>query len=378
MTGMYNHTNGQYGLAHAEHHFRSFEQSRSLPLVLQETGYRTAIAGKHHVEPVTTYPFETWLKDNGRDVTAMAASARRFMAEKSDRPFFLLVGFMDPHRAGAKSFANDVEYRDVKNITYRSENMPVPPFLPDTPEVRSELAQYAESVSRMDQGVGKILDAIESTSHSGDTLVLYLSDNGCPFPGAKTTLYEPGIHLPLLIRSPEQRRHEGTCQAMASWVDIAPTIYDWAGVKPPKGVAGRSLLLVLDQDDPAGWDVVYASHTFHEVTMYYPMRMIRTRRYKYILNLASPLEYPFASDLWGSATWQGVLKRGDKTYGRRSVDTLLHRPREELYDLQTDPDEAKNLATDPAAGAVLKEMRDRLRQWQGQTKDTWVIKYEHE
>ena len=112
--------------------------------------------------------------------------------------------------------------------------------------------------------------------------------------------------------------------------------------------AGKSLLPVLEETEPNGWDVVYGSHQFHEVTMYYPMRMVRTRTHKYILNLAHPLEYPFASDLWGSDTWQGVLKRGDKMMGQRTVKAFLHRPKEELYDLTADPNELKNLAADPA------------------------------
>src|SRR5437667_7586824 len=106
---------------------------------------------------------------------------------------------------------------------------------------------------------------------------------------------------------------------MASWTDITPTALDWAGVKQPEALPGRSLLPILGQEKPAGWDVVFGSHQFHEVTMYYPMRMVRTRTHKLIANLAHPLEYPSASDLWGSPSWQGVLKRGDGRLGERSV-----------------------------------------------------------
>ena len=112
--------------------------------------------------------------------------------------------------------------------------------------------------------------------------------------------------------------------------------------------------------------------------MYYPMRMLRTRRYKYILNLAHQLEYPLASDLWGSLTWQGVLRRGDKQYGQRSVDALLHRPREELYDLETDPQEVHNLAGDADRAELLADLRRQLQQWQKRTADPWSIKYTHE
>src|SRR5439155_625657 len=136
---------------------------------------------------------------------------------------------------------------------------------------------------------------------------------------AKKFFADAGVHLPLVVRRPGQKSGVVT-SAMASWTDIAPTVLDWAGVKQPAELPGRSLLPVLEQEKPDGWDAVYGSHQFHEITMYYPMRMVRTRTHKYILNLANALEYPHASDLWGSDTWQGILKRGDKMMGQRSVN----------------------------------------------------------
>ena len=106
--------------------------------------------------------------------------------------------------------------------------------------------------------------------------------------------------------------------------------------------------------------------------------MIRTRQYKYILNLAHRLEFPFASDLWGSDTWQGVLKRGDKQYGQRTVDAYINRPREELYDLQADPHETRNLAGDTNHAKLVADLRARLLEWQEKTNDPWLIKYTHE
>lgn len=379
LTGRFNHATGQYGLAHAVHHFHSFAGVRSVPALLKAAGYRTAIVGKYHVEPPEVYPFDEQLPCLGgpRQVVALAESAKAFMAQPSSRPFFLLVGYTDPHRAN-KGFDNQNRHRGVRPVKYRPEDIPVPAWLPDNADSRSELAEYYESVSRMDQGIGMVLDAIEATGHRQNTLVIYLSDNGPPFPGAKTTLYEPGIHLPLIISSPDQGSRAVTNNAMVSWVDIAPTILDWAKANAPREISGRSLLPILDQSDPTGWDVVYGSHTFHEVTMYYPMRMIRTRQYKYILNLAHELEYPFASDLWGSLTWQGVMSRAERRYGKRTVEALIRRPREELYDLAGDPDEVHNLAADPAHAEALRDLRDRLRAWQQETKDPWVIKDEHE
>ena len=135
---------------------------------------------------------------------------------------------------------------------------------------------------------------------------------------------------------------------------------------------------------PEGWDEAYLSHSFHEVTMYYPMRCLRTRRYKYILNLAHPLEYPFASDLWGSDMWQGVLTRGDKMMGAREVKAFLHRPKEELYDVTADPNELKNLLADEkwladaANQAVVAAHKNWLAGWRKKTNDPWLIKDQHE
>ena len=112
--------------------------------------------------------------------------------------------------------------------------------------------------------------------------------------------------------------------------------------------------------------------------MYYPMRMVRTRTHKYLRNLAYKLDYPFASDLYNSRTWQGILERGDKTMGHRTVEQYIHRPLEELYDLEKDPHELHNVAADPKYADVLKDLRERLKAWQVKTRDPWLVKYRYE
>ena len=226
----------------------------------------------------------------------------------------------------------------------------MPAHLPDLPEVRDDLAQYYESVSRLDSGIGLLLDVLRDTRHEGDTLVIYLSDNGRAFPGAKTTLYDEGIHLPLIVSSPAQSKRGVRNNAMVSWVDITPTILDWTRAAPPRmqQLAGRTILPMLEQTDPPGWDRVFASHNFHEIQQYYPMRALRTREYEYIVNLAAPLEFPIAGDIASSPSWQAIAARPSVGLGARTVDAFLHRPAEELYDVRTDPAEVRNLAADPA------------------------------
>jgi N-sulfoglucosamine sulfohydrolase len=246
--------------------------------------------------------------------------------------------------------------------------------LPDTPEVRSDIAAYYESISRLDSGVGLFLEALRATGHDDDTLVIYLSDNGRPFPGAKTTLYDDGVHLPLIIASPEQRKRGVRNDAMVSWIDIAPTILGWTGASPPQGVrlAGRSVLPILEQARPPGWDRVFASHSFHEIQQYYPMRAVRTREFKYIVNLAAALPFPIAGDVASSPTWRAIASRPALGLGARSLDAYLHRPSEELYDLAKDPHETRNVADDPAYRRVLERMRAELQTFRADTHDPWL------
>lgn len=379
-TGLHTHENGQYGLAHATHNFHSFANVRGMPDLLKSNGYRTGIIGKIHVQPRSVYPFDAEMVKNlggNRNVAVMGEQARQFFRDSGEKPFALVIGFSDPHRA-AKGFANENRYRGVKEIAYQPSDVALPYFLSDKPEVRREWADYYQSISRLDQGVGFILDALKETKHAEDTLVIFLSDNGPPFPGAKTTLYDAGVHLPLIVSSPALKRRGITNDAMVSWIDILPTILDWAGVKAPSARSGRSLLPILEESDSKGWDTVYGSHQFHEVTMYYPVRMIRTRTHKYLRNLAHKLDYPFASDIYNSLTWQGILERGDKTMGDRSVDNFIHRPLEELYDLEKDPHELRNVAKDPAYADTLKDLRERLKAWEVKTRDPWLLKYKYE
>ncbi len=373
-TGLYTHANGQFGHAHQPHNFHTHAAVLSLPRVLRDAGYRTGVIGKLHVQPASVYPFDLEI-GGGRNLVEMADRAGQFFRD-GDKPFCLIVGFTDPHRAG-KGFGNDKPYKGVPEVKYDPKDVLVPYFLPDQPEVRQELAEYYQAVSRLDHGVGLVLAALKKAGRADDTLVVFLSDNGIPFPGAKTTQYDPGLRLPLLVSSPSLKTRGLINQAMVNWVDITPTLLDWAGVKAPP-LHGRSVLPILEAEKPADWDRVFGSHVFHEITNYYPMRTVRTRAHKYILNLASPLPFPFASDLYGSKTWQGVLSRGDKLMGERNVAAYVERPREELYDLAKDPHELKNVAGDPAYAAVLKDLRGQVKEWQQRTRDPWLVKHEYE
>ena len=389
LTGMYNHANGQYGHQHSYHHFVSFPNIKSLPVLLSEAGYRTGRIGKYHVAPDEVYRFDVAIGANSRSPVEMAEKCKDFVSSDADKPFFLYFCTSDPHRGGGVAnelatrpdrFGNKAKggYPGVKEVKYDAKDVIVPPFLPDSPECRAELAQYYQSVSRVDQGVGKLLGVLKAAGKDDNTIVIYLSDNGVAFPGAKTTLYEPGMRLPFIVRDPRLNKKGITCDALINYADLAPTILDFAGVSDTGRMQGRSFKSVLGAEHPKGWDETYASHTFHEITMYYPMRVIRGRRFKLIWNIAHGLDYPFASDLWAASTWQATIKRGEKYYGRRTVDAYIHRAKFELYDLKNDPHEIDNLADDPKHAKILAEYKGKLKTFQKRTKDPWIVKWEYE
>jgi N-sulfoglucosamine sulfohydrolase len=373
-TGLFSHTNGMYGLAHDVHNQALLDWVVTLPKLMSAAGYATALVGKKHIRPESALPYDAELvpeKPGIRDVSALATAVGRFIRAQAAKPFFITVGCSDPHRA-EENFGNTHAWPDVPRHAYQPAEVQIPAHLPDLPAVRADLAQYYESVSRLDRGVGLILSQLEASGHENDTLVIFLSDNGRAFPGAKTTLYDDGIHLPLIVRAP-QATPGARCEAMVSWVDIAPTILDFAGAPRPAAYAlhGRSLLSVLRQARPPGWDRIFASHCFHEINQYYPMRAMRTPHYSYIANLAHALEFPIAGDVASSPSWKAIAA-GGVNLGKRTLDSYLRRPAEELYDVINDPGQVVNLASSANHRHTLSEMRASVRQWRVATKDPWL------
>ncbi len=388
LTGLYNHANGTYGHTHGVHHFCCFDDVQTLPRLLAARGYRTGRVGKRHWAPVSLFPWD-WEQPEGacgRDDVRMAESCRGFVYGRA--PFFLYWASHNPHRAGVRddlplrpnSFGNPpASFPGDAEQPFDPADVLVPPFLPDTPETRAELAQYYQSIARLDRGVGRLLDILRDAGQFEQTVIVYLSDNGAAFPGAKTTLYEPGMCLPCLVRTPWDAGGV-VCDGLITWADITPTLLDFAGAPDAaERFHGRSFRRLVGTAHPADWRTeVFAAHTFHEITNYYPMRVVRTPRYKFIWNIAWKLDYSFASDLWSASCWQGARRDGLERFGARTVEAYLHRPRFELYDLEEDPHELRNLAVEPAWAAQVASFCARLQQFQRDTRDPWLHKWEYE
>jgi len=389
LTGRQNHATGTYGHTHGYNHFSCFSDVRTLPMMLKEAGYRTGRVGKTHYAPESLFPFDWGRRagEFGRDDVRMSEACREFI--RGESPFFLYWCSFNPHRARVleshplkpNDFGNPVEsFPGDEERPYSEDEVRVPRFLSDIPEVRAELAQYYQSISRLDRGIGRLIDILKEEGKHENTVIIYISDNGAAFPESKTTLYEPGMCLPCIVRSPLHEKRGTTCAGLITWADITPTIHDFAGLDAAReDFHGRSFRGIIDEVKPKSWrDGVYASHTFHEITNYYPMRAVRTERYKFLYNVAWKLDYPFASDLWESASWQAVLREGREKFGARTVDAYIHRPRFELYDLETDPDEIANLAERSEYAGMVEEFIGKLKKFQEETKDPWYHKWVYE
>ncbi|HGJ64273.1 TPA: DUF4976 domain-containing protein [bacterium] len=390
LTGLYNHANGTYGHTHGCHHFACFDNIQTLPAMLNDAGYKTIRVGKTHYAPESIFPFKYGHPAGkfGRDDVRMSESCRELI--KGDKPFFLYWCSHNPHRGGRRledqpykpdTFGNpEKSFPDDEEMVYNPDDVIVPPYLPDTPETRIEIAQYYQSSSRLDRGVGRLMQILKEENKYDNTVIIYISDNGSAFPASKTTLYESGMNLPCIVRTPYMQDRDKKCDALITWADLTPTILDFANAyNDPNKFHGRSFKGIIEEESPLGWrNEVYVAHSFHEITNYYPMRVVRTKKYKFIWNIAYPLTYSFASDLWSSASWQGAIDRGLEYYGKRSIEAYLHRPKFELYDLESDPHEINNLADKQEYKLLVNEFCRKIKTFQQKTNDPWLHKWEYE
>jgi len=292
-------------------------------------------------------------------------------------PFCYWLGHRDPHRP--------YKLGQGAEAGLRLDSVQVPPYLPDTPEVRGDLLDYYAAVQRYDHDTGDILRILEDTGRARNTVVIMTGDNGLPFPRAKATLYDSGTRMPLAIRWSAKLKGGRTVDAPSSHCDLAPTVLEAAGLKAPATMTGRSLLpLLTDREDP-GRDRVYFGRERHanvrQGDLSYPARAIRTREYLYIRNLRP--------DLWPAGDpekWFAVGPFGDVDEGpskaqiiaRRDQDlqrffrmAFEKRPERELFDLAQDPWQLENIAA--KRPEIVEKLDAELTKWLAQTGDPRVV-----
>jgi arylsulfatase A-like enzyme len=340
--------------------------------LLKNAGYWTAAAGKWHLGDAVKDRFHLvreadvsgFQLPTGKDASKPTMVAREksgcehwvstLSSRPKDRPFFLWLASLDPHR--------DYESGTITN-PHGPQDVRVPPYLPDIPEVREEMALYYDEIARLDSYVGEVLKEIKEQGIEQKTFVLFISDNGRPFPRDKTTLYDSGIKTPWLVRWPQQVRAGSICTQLVSSIDIAPTVLTLAGIDIPSRFQGHSFASLLTDPKKKIREYIYAEDNWHD---YEDLgRAVRSMQYKYIHNDYPDLPATPPADVGRSRTFAAMrlLRTQGKLNQNQMACFAKPRPVEELYDVINDPHEMHNLVDDPRYADMLKEHRRALSDW---------------
>lgn len=379
MTGLWPHRNGAEGFEPID------EGIGVINDLVRGRGYLTGILGKvKHLQPVERFGWDLAVDMRGlgmgRDPEAYGRGTEEFLARAAaeGRPWFLMANAHDPHRPFHGSEAEREFWPEEQRALYpapsrvfAAEEVKVPGFLPDLPEVRTEYAEYLSSARRCDDVVGSVLGALERSGMAEDTLVVFLSDNGMAFPFAKANCYLRSTLTPLIVRWPGvSAPGSENAEEFVNMLDLFPTFCDAAGVPVPEGLDGSSLVPLLRGVRGEGRERVFT--VFHETSAKnrYEMRCVQDARYGYIWNAwADGQTHYKAENMWG-LTWNAMLEASETDSSVRArSDFYLTRSPEELYDLTVDPDCLHNLAGDPEHADVLADKRATLGDWMTETAD---------
>ena len=372
LTGRYPHRNGQLGLA--THKFAMFKKWPNLFSLLKENGYRTALLGKIHVNPESAFPLDLhWNPGNHisfakRDVRRIAAEAGKFMRADA-APFVMSVNYPDAHYPlhrqlnGLPTFPQTAA--DVKTLPWIGI---------DNERLRGHVADYYNCLARLDTGVGLLLEELANSGKADNTLVIYLGDHGAQFSRGKTSVYEGGLRVPLIVRWPGHAKAGHVSQELVSSLDILPTVLQSTHTQPPGGLDGRALQPLLENRFVTWRTHLFAHKMGAAAHFYYPQAAIRDARYKLISN---PLRRPnppaqiYAKN--DGAFFIAGTRAEEVTAAGQHVQqayaTYHNPPPIELYDLQADPHEFNNLADVPKHAESQTRLLARLKQWQRDTGD---------
>jgi arylsulfatase A-like enzyme len=353
-SGRYPHSNGLVGLAHHGWEYRS--GVRTLPQILSESGWYSALFGMQHE---TSFParlgFDEFDVSNSY-CEYVVDRAQTWLCEHADvhRPFLLTAGFFETHRP----------YPPERYQPADAAAVELPDHLPDTAGVRQDLADFYGSITTADAAVGELLDTLADTGLDATTWVVFVTDHGPAFPRAKSTLYDAGTGIAMIIRPPTRLGiAPRVYDELFSGVDLLPTLLGFLGIDEPADVEGLShaddVLSVGNHAAPVR-DQVYTAKTYHD--SFDPIRAIRTKDYSYIENYAHRPLLDLPWDIEESPSGQAV-----------APSIAAPRPHRELYDLRADPTESHNLlggnADDSDATEIADDLAVQLNDWRQNTGD---------
>ena len=338
---------------------------KAFPEYLRAAGYFTSNRAKTDYQ--FGVPFTIW--------DDLGATAHWRNRADPKQPFFSVFNLEITHES--RIFPSSPA-RKGKPLVTNLADLKVPPYYPDTPVVREELARMYDNIADMDGQVGEILKQLEDDGLAENTVVFYWSDHGDGVPRAKRSLYDSGLRVPLMIRWPKtlgpgSGAAPGSVRdELVSFIDLAPTVLALAGVPIPTHLQGR--VLAGPHAAPAP-DLVFAARDRMDIE-YDMMRSVRDRRFLYIRNFAP--ELPYAGHIIyrnQSAIMQEWfrLQAERKLTGPAALWMRTQRPAEELYDTIDDPHQIRDLSADPKHGATLVRLRSALTEWMGRTGDQGLV-----
>lgn len=360
ITGMYANSGGNQ---HMRSYYSKADVVNFYPFYLREKGYYTTnnVKEDYNIDPAQTE--DIW-DESSRDA--------HYRNRRPGQPFFAVFNTTISHESSIHT------PRAPEELKHDPDKVPLPPYHPDTPEIRHDWAYYYDRVQEMDAWVGQILKELEESGEAENTIVFYYADHGGIIARSKRYLYETGTHVPFIVRIPEKYRHLWPAKEpgshvdrLISFVDLAPTLLSITGTPVPSYMQGNAFLGRQKTGDPE-----YAFMFRDRMDERYDMsRAVRDKKYRYIRNYmpyriyGQPLEY-----LWRAPS----IRSWEETCQDGKCDEIQNKfwntkPAEELYDTRNDPWEVNNLASDPAYRDILERMREACQNWMVEIGDAGVI-----
>ena len=349
--------------------------------LLKDAGYYTGIHGKvTHSSPYQPYAWDEDLtispsgkKADIKDAKAYGASTARGIAKAKGlgQPFFLSINISDPHKPFWSKVRGGGEDPYIPSKIFTADEVPVPGFLFDDPEVREELALYYSSVRRADDCLEAVLQALKKSGEWDNTMLVFLSDHGMPLPFAKTQLYHHSTRTPLMVRIPGvTKAGKVDKQHMVSVLDLLPTVLDTLKIEKPTRLDGRSFYPILMGEKQEGWDFVIKQYHENSGRSRDPMRAIQTKTHLYLFNPWSNGERVFATATNGTVTCKRMiaLAEEDEEMNQR-LELYRFRVPQELYQVKRDPDCLENLIDYSTKSKEKRRLQKLLEDWMVRTGD---------